>query len=107
MKSYYYVVIAYYFFLPFRSGNFAPLRRASDKLIAITCFLLLTFLPERPDLSFPSLCSCIARFTLLEALGPYFRRDDFAGSRLSLPCCSDAYFSMIALISNRLDCSLG
>jgi hypothetical protein len=54
----------------------APLRRASDKPIAIACFLLLTFFPERPDFSLPRLRSCIARLTLLDAFVPYFLRED-------------------------------
>jgi hypothetical protein len=32
----------------------------------------LTFLRERPDFKVSSFFSCIARFTLLEGLGPYF-----------------------------------
>jgi hypothetical protein len=58
-------------------GTFAPLRRASDNPIAIACFLLLTFFLERPDLSVPCFRSCIARLTLLDALGPYLRFETF------------------------------
>jgi hypothetical protein len=65
-------------FLRFRFGTFAPLRRASDKPIAIACFLRLTFLPERADLSFPLFRSRLDRATLVEASRPYFRPDDFA-----------------------------
>jgi hypothetical protein len=32
-------------------GTLAPSRRASESPIAIACFRLVTFLPERPDLS--------------------------------------------------------
>ena len=60
-----------------RDGTLAPLLRASDRPIAIACFLLLTFFPERPDLSVPCFCLCIARLTLLDAVGPYFRFETF------------------------------
>ena len=62
----------------FRLGTLPPLRRASDRPIAIACFRLFTFLPERPDLRVPCFRLCIARLTLLDALGPYFLRDDLA-----------------------------
>jgi hypothetical protein len=58
-------------------GTLAPLLRASDTPIAIACFLLLTFFPERPDVSVPCFRSCIARLTLLDAVGPYFRFETF------------------------------
>ncbi|MGA7357040.1 MAG: hypothetical protein WBW76_16580, partial [Candidatus Cybelea sp.] len=54
-------------------GTLTPERRASLKPIAMACFRLVTFLPERPDLSFPCFISCIARSTLRLAFGPYFR----------------------------------
>jgi len=55
-------------FLPdddFFFGTFAPDFLASDKPIAIACFLLFTFLPLRPLFRVPAFLSCIARFTLL------------------------------------------
>jgi hypothetical protein len=55
-------------------GTFAPERRACESPMAIACFLLLTFLPERPLFSVPRLRSCIARLTLLWAFRPYLRR---------------------------------
>ena len=63
-----------YFFLreDFRRfGTFPPARRASDKPMAIACFLLFTRLPERPLLSVPCLRLCIARLTLRWAFFPY------------------------------------
>jgi hypothetical protein len=54
-------------------GTLAPLRRASERPIAIACFLSLTVLPDRPDLSLPRFISCIDRLTLREAVLPYFR----------------------------------
>ncbi|MBV8197472.1 MAG: hypothetical protein JO263_05015 [Candidatus Eremiobacteraeota bacterium] len=54
-----------------REGTFAPERRASLKPIAMACFRLFTFLPDRPDLSSPRFISCIARLTLRPAFGPY------------------------------------
>jgi hypothetical protein len=44
-------------------GTFAPFLRAFERPMAIACFLLVTFLPERPLLSVPFLRSCIAFFT--------------------------------------------
>ena len=48
-------------------GTLAPRLRASERPIAIACFRLLTFLPERPLLSVPALRFFIARLTLLAA----------------------------------------
>ena len=53
-----------YFFLRFLGGGtLPPARRASESPIAIACFLLLTFLPDRPLFSVPLLRSCSARRT--------------------------------------------
>lgn len=42
----------------------------------MACLRLVTFLPERPDLSCPRFISCIARSTFLPAfLRPLFFRD--------------------------------
>lgn len=59
------------FFEPFLAGTFPPSRRASDSPIAIACFLLVTFLPERPLFNVPSLRSCIAFSTFSLAFFPY------------------------------------
>ena len=53
-------------------GTFAPLLRASESPIAIACFRLVTFVPDRPLLSVPFFFSCIARFTFAPAFFPYF-----------------------------------
>jgi len=58
--------LAFFFF-----GTFAPARRASDRPMAIACFLLLTFLPDLPDLRVPALRSCIAFPTFFDAFLPY------------------------------------
>jgi hypothetical protein len=47
-----------------RDGTLPPSRRASERPIAIACFLLVTFLPEPPLFSVPCFRSCIARSTL-------------------------------------------
>src|SRR5947207_12369430 len=52
-------------------GTFPPSLRASDNPMAIACFLLVTFLPERPLFSVPSLRSCIAFLTFFCAFFPY------------------------------------
>src|SRR5215475_14233394 len=57
-----------YFFL----GTFAPFFLASERPIAIACFLLLTLFPAFPDFSFPRFRSCIASRTVDWALRPYF-----------------------------------
>src|SRR6266446_2867705 len=60
-----------FFFEDFFFGTLPPSFRASDNPIAIACFLLVTFLPDRPLLSVPSFLSCIAFSTLSEAFLPY------------------------------------
>ncbi|HEY8227923.1 MAG TPA: hypothetical protein VIG25_21810 [Pyrinomonadaceae bacterium] len=52
-------------------GTFAPSLRASERPIAIACFLLVTFLPDRPLFSVPLFRSCIALSTFLDAFLPY------------------------------------
>jgi len=52
-------------------GTFPPALRASDKPMAIACFLLVTFLPDLPLFSVPRLRSCIAFSTLSCAFLPY------------------------------------
>src|SRR6187200_2373308 len=59
--------------LLFLAGTFLPFLRASDRLIAIACFLLVTFFPLLPLFSVPCLRLCMARSTSLVAL-----RDSFA-----------------------------
>jgi hypothetical protein len=56
-------------------GTFFPLRRASDRPIAMACLRLLTVFPLRPDFNLPRLNSCISRFTSDPALGLYLRRE--------------------------------
>src|SRR5215813_7535785 len=63
--------MASYFFLAFLRGTFPPARRASDSPIAIACFRLVTFFPERPLLSVPLFLRCIADLTFLPAALPY------------------------------------
>jgi hypothetical protein len=53
-------------------GTFLPARRATDKLIAMACFRLLTLLPERPLFKVPRLRSRIAFATFLDAASLYF-----------------------------------
>ena len=62
-----------YFFLAddFFLGTLAPARRASDKPIAIACFRLLTFFPDRPLFKVPFFRSRIARSTFFDAVLPY------------------------------------
>jgi hypothetical protein len=56
-----------------RFGTFCPAARASERPIAIACFRLVTFLPERPLFSVPALRSFIARSTLADAFFEYLR----------------------------------
>jgi hypothetical protein len=60
---------------PFFAGTFLPAFRASDKPIAIACFLLFTVLPLRPLFSFPCFIARISVSTLFPAAGEYFRAD--------------------------------
>ena len=61
-----------FFAAVFFGGTFVPARRASDRPIAIACFRLLTFLPEPPLRSVPSLRSCMTFLTFACAFFPYF-----------------------------------
>src|SRR5687767_5913070 len=62
----------YFFFdVDFFRGTLAPSLRASESLMAIACFLLVTFFPE-PLFNVPFFRSCIAFSTFLEAFLPYF-----------------------------------
>jgi len=63
---------AAFFFAAF-FGTFIPSALASESAIAIACFRLLTFRPERPLLSVPALRFFIARPTLADAFFEYFR----------------------------------
>lgn len=45
--------------------------------MAMACFGLVTFLPLRPDFSFPRFISCISLSTFLPADGEYLRPEDF------------------------------
>jgi hypothetical protein len=56
----------------FRDGTFPPERRASERPMAIACFRLVTFFPDRPLFSVPCLRSFIARSTFSDAFLPYF-----------------------------------
>lgn len=67
-----------YFFLEedfleedFLRGTLPPARRASESPMAIACFRLVTFLPERPLFNVPRLRSCIAFSTFCDAFFPY------------------------------------
>src|SRR5206468_10635965 len=52
-------------------GTFAPCFRALDSPMAMACFRLFTFLPERPLFSLPRLNSCIALLTCFLEPRPY------------------------------------
>ena len=60
-----------YFFDRF-FGTLAPFFRASERPIAIACFLLLTFLPDLPLLRVPPLRFFMARPTFFAAPLEYF-----------------------------------
>src|SRR5262249_52288490 len=61
-----------FFFELFFFGTLSPSLRASDRPIAIACFLLVTFLPDRPLFNVPCFRSCMAFSTFLPAFLPYF-----------------------------------
>lgn len=56
-----------------RGGTFSPLRRASDRPMAIACLRLLTFRPLRPLRSVPLERFFMARSTFFDAPREYFR----------------------------------
>lgn len=63
----------FFFFLveDFFEGTFPPARRASDSPMAMACFRLFTFLPDRPLFRVPFLRSCMALLTFCDAFLPY------------------------------------
>jgi hypothetical protein len=54
-------------------GTLAPFFRASDRPMAIACFLLFTFLPDRPLFNVPDLRFFMARPTFFAAPFEYLR----------------------------------
>ena len=61
-----------FFFAAF-FGTFLPSALASESPIAIACFRLVTFLPERPLFNVPALRFFITRSTSADAFLEYFR----------------------------------
>jgi hypothetical protein len=55
----------------FLEGTLPSSFLASESPIAIACLRFVTVFPERPDLSFPSFISFIARLTFDAAFAPY------------------------------------
>src|SRR5687767_6018477 len=93
-------------------GTFAPERRASDRPMAIACFLLVTFLPERPLRNVPRFRSRMTCLTLRDAFLPYLRaiKDSYARSNLFYfglrPKPPDELFDLVLhqhLLDARLD----
>ena len=66
-------------------GTLAPLFRASDSPIAIACFLLVTFFPDRPLFNVPCFRSCIAFSTFSDAFLPYRATLDLLSRRCVSP----------------------
>ena len=62
----------------FGGGTFLPAFLASESPMAMACFGLVTRLPLRPLLSFPSFIAFISLSTLSPAAGEYFLVDFFA-----------------------------
>src|SRR6266446_2920036 len=84
------------FFEDFFFGTLPPSFRASDNPIAIACFLLVTFLPDLPLFSVPSLRSCIAFLTFFCAFLPY----------LAI-VSSSSYLLFVGRFLNGVDVGLG
>jgi hypothetical protein len=61
----------------FFAGTFFPAFRAFESPMAMACFLLFTFLPLRPDLSWPFFIAFISVSTLFPAAREYFLAEDF------------------------------
>jgi hypothetical protein len=64
----------------FLRGTLAPARRAWDNPMAIACFRLFTFLPDRPLFRVPFFRSRIAFSTFSDAFFPYFAIMTSSGS---------------------------
>lgn len=62
-----------------------PERRASERPMAIACLGFVTFLPLRPDRSWPFFIARISRSTFLPAVGEYLRVDFLEDAFLALP----------------------
>jgi len=78
-----------FFDAAFFGGTFAPARRASDSPIAIACLRLLTFLPEPPLRSVPSLRSCMTFLTFACAFFPYFAMSLLRGAGCRATFCTN------------------
>src|SRR5437660_5075537 len=96
----------FFFEEDFFRGTLPPAFRASDNPIAIACFLLVTFLPERPLLRVPFFRSCIAFSTFSEAFLPYlaivlssFVRPSSAGQNQAVLCRGFPYKSRNSSLS--------
>jgi hypothetical protein len=61
----------------FFEGTFFPAFLAFERPMAMACFLLVTFLPLRPDLSWPFFNAFISVLTLFPAAGEYFLPEAF------------------------------
>jgi hypothetical protein len=53
-----------------RLGTLPPARRASERPIAMACLRLVTFLPDRPERSWPRFISCMLFSTFCDAFAP-------------------------------------
>jgi hypothetical protein len=60
-----------YLLLDFLGGTLPPARRASERPMAIACFRLVTFFPDRPLFKDPLLRSCITLLTFSCVFLPY------------------------------------
>jgi hypothetical protein len=76
----------YFFFFDedFLRGTLAPERRAWDNPMAIACFRLFTFFPERPLFRVPFFRSRIAFATFSEAFLPYLAITEPPRSRFAI-----------------------
>jgi hypothetical protein len=75
MTNYYFFALRFFvaFFFEAFFGTFLPSALASESPIAIACFRLVTFLPERPLFNVPALRFFITRSTSADAFLEYFR----------------------------------
>src|SRR4029453_10434098 len=82
-----------YFFLDFVRGTFPPARRASDSPIAIACFRLVTFFPERPLFKVPLFCSRIALLNGLAVIALLFPNSSPPGAGFLTPILDELFES--------------
>src|ERR671919_1417034 len=88
-----------FFYEVFLRGTLAPSFRACDNPIAMACFLLVTFLPDRPLFRVPFFRSCMAFSTFLDAFLLYLA---IFVTPFSFPCIVECLICFLLLAATRM-----